>query len=128
MWPFKKKERETSEAPELHNLLTWRDQELQNALLYGSLFQVCSQLTQVWFTTTESKPRRPEEVAEVYVEMYKPLETWFKGGELKAQIKEMLETLYPEPPGYEPGETLLPREDIIPGVKTVKYVPRESRE
>ena len=128
MWPFRKKERATVETPELVTLMTWRDQELQNSLLYGSLFQVCSQLTQVWFTTTGTKPHSPEEIADVFVDMYKPLETWFKGGELKQQIKDMLETLYPEPPGYEPGETLLPREDIIPGVKTIKYKPRESRE
>ena len=127
MWPFSKKVEEPEEAPEMVNMMTWRDQELQNALLYSSLFQVCSQLTQVWFSVG-NKPNSPEEVVEVFSSMYKPLETWFKGGELKEQIKEMLEVLCPEPPGYEPGETLLPKEPVMPGVKTVKYKPRESRE
>lgn len=127
MWPFRKKEEKPPEAQEVVAMMTWRDQELQDAVLYSSLFQVCSQLTQVWFSSG-NRPSSINEIADAYIEMYKPLEAWFKGGELKQRIKDMLETLYPEPPGYEPGETLLPREDIIPGVKTVKYKPRESRE
>jgi len=127
MWPFKKKEKEPEEAQEIVAMMTWRDNELQDSVLYSSLFQVCSQLTQIWFSNG-NKPSSTSEIVEVYTSMFKPLQAWFKGGELKQQVKDMLETLYPEPAGYEPGETLLPREDIIPGVKTVKYKPRESRE
>ena len=126
MWPFKKKVEEY-ETPECTNMLVFRDQEMQNAMLYSSVFQVCSQLTQIWYSNGR-KPETHEELVETYASLYKPLEHWFKGGELKDQIKEMLEVLCPEPPGYEPGETLLPKEAIMPGVKTLKYKPRESRE
>ena len=114
MWPFSKKEVKEQETPEQVSMLLWRDQELQNALLYSSVFQVCSQLTQIWFSDGK-RPDSPEQLVQTYAEIYKPLEHWFKGGELKEQIKEMLEVLCPEPPGYEPGETL-------------KYKLRESRE
>ena len=128
MWPFnKKKEKEPQEAQEIVAMMTWRDNELQDSVLYASLFRVCSDLTRIWFSNG-NVPLTTDEIVDTYRHMFKPLQTWFKGGDLKAQIKDMLETLYPEPPGYEPGETLLPKDDIIPGVKTVKYKPRESRE
>jgi hypothetical protein len=38
------------------------------------------------------------------------LDEWYNVKPLKAEIEGMLDTLYPDPVGYKPGETLLQRE------------------
>jgi len=88
-------------------VMTWNKQEeLQRVMLNASLFQVASQLTQVWFITAGKKPDSPREVVRTFEEMYEPLADWFRGGSLRDEIKKAVEVLCPTPVGYDPKEKL----------------------
>jgi hypothetical protein len=83
--------------------VTWGDDQQRKAMLHASLFQVAGQVTQICLTT--GKP--PEEVVATYTKAYELLMEWYHGTPFKAQLKEILDSLYPDPASYEPGEKLV---------------------
>ena len=89
-------------------VVSWGTRDHQQTMLYSSLFQVASRLTEVWFAYGK-KPESPDEIVETFTKMYQPLDEWYNGGPIKADLQRMLDTLYPDPVGYEPGQTLLER-------------------
>lgn len=94
-------------------VVTWedraRDRKQREGLLYSSLFQVAWQVSQYCLSNNKT----PEEVVPTFAKTFELLQDWFKGGTLRDQIQDMLETIAPEPVGYGPGETLslLPHEE-----------------
>ena len=104
----KNREKEPQEV-----VLSWddksRDRKQREGVLYSSLFQVAWEVSQYCLSTGST----PEEVVPTFAKTFDLLQEWFKGGTLKEQIKGMLDTLYPEPVGYKPGETtcLLPHKE-----------------
>ena len=91
-------------------VVTWGNRDLQKAILYSGVFNVASQLTNTWFTTVRP-PESTDELVNTFVKIYEPLENWYSGGPLKNELRKMLDTLYPDPLGYDPGETLLEKTD-----------------
>jgi len=104
-----KKEVPPSDDPQ-QVVVTWGNQEQQEAILHSSLFQVASHVTQICLST--GKPL--DEVVETYTKAYEYLDAWYRGVPQKEELKRILDTLYPDLPGMEPGETLLPREQEVP--------------
>ena len=88
-----KKNGKEQKAPE-EVTVSWANRDLQKAILYSSVFNVASQLTHTWFVAGK-KPESPEEVVDTFVKIYKPLDEWYNGGPIKADLKRMLDTLYP---------------------------------
>jgi len=82
--------------------MTWRDHELQRALMYSSLFHVTAELTHI----CHPNGGKPQEVLETFSNMYDGVQDWYKGGKLKDELKKILETMAPDPVGYAPGEQL----------------------
>ena len=81
----------------------WGDNQQRKAMLHSSLFQVAGQVTQIALTTGKS----PEEVVATYTKAYELLSDWFQGRPLKEELKAILDGMYPDPPGYKPGEKLV---------------------
>ena len=82
--------------------VTWGDDQHRKAMLHSSLFQVAGQVTQICLITGKT----PEEAVATYTRTYELLNEWYRGAPFKEELKGLLDTLYPDPPGYEPGETL----------------------
>ena len=83
--------------------ITWGDSQQRKAMLHASLFQVAGQVTQICLTTGKS----PKEVVTTYTEAYDLLDEWYRGTPFKEELKGLLDTLYPDPASYEPGEKLV---------------------
>ena len=120
---FKKSETECNTP--LQVAMSWDNREEQEAMRHASLFQVASHLTEIWHVRTA--PESPEAIVDTFARVYQRLEDWYRGGPLKMQIKEMLDTLYPDPPGFEPGETLLPRDQEFPVYLSEYYQERQKK-
>ena len=84
-------------------VITWGDNQQRKAMLHSSLFQVAGQVTQICLTTGKT----PEEVVATYTKAYELLDEWYRGSPFKEDLKKLLDTLYPDPPGYQPGEKLV---------------------
>ena len=92
--------------------LNWegvRDQ--RKAMLYASRFQVAARLTQIAL----AHDKDPEEVVALFTKTDDLLEDWYKGAPLKAELKRMLDALYPDPLGFEPGDSMIPEDQKWPG-------------
>ena len=110
---FNKKEVPLSEDPQ-QVIVTWGNEEQQEAIRHSSLFRVAIQITEIWFAHNK-KPDSIGEIVGTYTQAYELLQDWYRGTPQKEEIQRMLDVLYPDLPGMEPGETLLPRELASPG-------------
>ena len=81
------------------------DTEQQNAILYSSLYQLTARLTEI--CVVNGKPI--DEVMDTFTKLYERVEDWYRCAPLKEELKGLLDKLYPDLPGSEPGETLLPK-------------------
>ena len=106
----KRKDREPNGPQRVATDVAWSDDQLQEALLQSSLFRVASHVTEI--CVNSGKP--PGEVIPTYVQSYELLQDWYRGAPLKAELKKLLNELYPDPPGYDPGEPPLPRIQNVP--------------
>jgi len=77
--------------------------EHREAMLNSSLFGVAAQLTQM----AHPNGGTPEELVPTFTKTYGLLQDWFRGGPFKAELRQLLDTLYPDPVGYEPEENLV---------------------
>ena len=103
----KKKEREAQEV-----VLNWQGvQEQRKAMLAASRFQVAARLTQI----SLAYDKDPKEVVATFTKIDELLEDWYRGAPLKAEIKKLLDVIYPDPPGFGPGDTMLPGVTKWPG-------------
>ena len=103
----KKKEQEPQEVN-----LNWEGvQDQRKAMLAASRFQVAARLTQIAL----AHDKNPEDVVATFVKTDELLEDWFKGTPLKAELKKLLDVLYPDPPGFGPGDSMIPEDQKWPG-------------
>ena len=91
--------------------IDWGIERHREAMLQSRLFDIAAQLTRIRFPNGDTDE---ETIVASFSKTHDLLQDWFKGAPLKDQIQSMLEELYPDPPGYEPGETLLPRQQDFP--------------
>ena len=91
--------------------LDWGIERHRQAMLQSSVFHIAAQLTQARFPSGGASE---EEIVASFTKIYELLQDWYRGTPLKKEIEAMLDTLYPDPPGYEPGETLLPKTQDFP--------------
>ena len=117
---FKKngKEETATEPPE--TVLTWGNRDLQQAMLTSSRCRVAAELAHISYAYDKA----PEEVLERFTKLDEGLQDWFSAAPLKAELKEILDALYPEPPGYDPGETLVPEPQRVPRHHTARRIPK----
>ena len=81
--------------------IDWGIERHREAMLQSRLFDIAAQLTRIRFP----KGAEDEEtIVASFTKTHNLLQDWFQGAPLKDQIQEMLDKLYPDPPGYEPGE------------------------
>lgn len=92
-------------------VLDWGIERHREGRLQSSLFDVAARLTELRFPNGSEKE---EDIVASFAKIHDLLQDWYMGGPLKDQIESMLDKLYPDPPGYEPGETLLPRQQEFP--------------
>ena len=92
-------------------VLDWGIERHRQAMLQASVFQIAAQLTQARYPSGGASE---EEIVASFTKTYDLLQDWYRGAPLKAEIEGMLDKLYPDPPGYEPGETLLPKTQDFP--------------
>ena len=93
-------------------VLNWEGvQEQRKAMLAASRFQVAARLTQI----SVAYNKEPEEVVTTFTKVDGLLEDWYRGAPLKAELKKLLDVLYPDPPGFGPGDTMLPETTKWPG-------------
>ena len=93
-------------------ILSWEGvQEQRKAMLAASRFQVAAKLTEIALSCDKD----PEDVVATFTKVDDLLEDWYRGTPLKAQLKQMLDVLYPDPPGFSPGETMIPGTTKWPG-------------
>ena len=86
------------------------DDQYRKTTLSTTRFQIAAWLTQ----TSLAYDKSPEEVVERFTKIDVLLEDWYTGAPLKAEIKSLLDTLYPDPAGFKPGETILGKEQDWP--------------
>lgn len=96
------KKNETDEKEPQQVVINWGDRDHQQAILYSSLFQVAARLTEI----CHPNGGKPKEVLDTFIEIYEPLAEWYRGTPAKAELKKMLDTLLPDPPGYGDSTTL----------------------
>lgn len=120
-----KKDDHLPEGPQ-QVVVTWGNQEQQEAIQHSSLFRVAIQVTEIWFAHSK-KAESIEEIVATYAKAYELLEDWYRGTPQKEEIQKILDTIYPEPPGMEPGETLLPREQEAPPLHLVEYYKKRQK-
>jgi hypothetical protein len=96
-----KKDNKEDKSPQ-QVVINWADRDHQQAILYSSLFQVAAQLTQI----CHPNGGKPKEVLDTFIEIYEPLSEWYRGTPVKEEIKKMIDTLLPMPPGVD-GRTSL---------------------
>ena len=107
---FRKRKQEEPKGPQEVSL-DWGIERHREATLQSTLFHIAARLTEMRFPNGADNE---EDIVASFAKIHELLQDWFKGGPLKAEIQGMLEKLYPDPPGYEPGETLLPRGQEFP--------------
>ena len=91
--------------------VTWgKQKEVEEALLHSSLFDVAAQFT----LRCHPNATEPEELVSTFKKTYGLLQDWFYKGPLREELEGMLNTLYPDPIGYKPGETLMARPPKVP--------------
>jgi len=108
---FRKRKEEPKGEQSERLVVDWGIERHREAMLQSRLFDTAAQLTAIRFapgTGTE------EAIVDSFGRTFELLQDWYKGTPQKMEIKAILDKLYPDPLGYEPGETLLPKTQDFP--------------
>lgn len=83
----------------------WGIERHREAMLQSRLFDIAARLTAICIPAGTGNE---EDIVGSFGKIFELLQDWYIGAPLKMEIKAILDKLYPDPLGYEPGETLLP--------------------
>ncbi|MDY6833469.1 MAG: hypothetical protein SVY53_01535 [Chloroflexota bacterium] len=82
---------ETQRRDLISNTMKQHDSSHRDSLMRSNTILVSAQLTEICVAHN----KRPEEVVEIYSQVYELLQDWYAGKPVKEQIKMMLDTLLP---------------------------------